>query len=53
MHQTKVGNRFVVIARPTLAGEKAGPRPPAVLRPTARRLVVIRDGEVVASRAGR
>jgi len=53
MNQTKIGNRVVVIAGTAPANEKAGCREPAGQRATARRIVVIRNGELVGSGPGR
>jgi hypothetical protein len=53
MNQTKIGHRLVVIAGTAPAREKAGSLRPAGRRPTARRIVVIRNGESVGGRSGR
>jgi hypothetical protein len=53
MSQSKNGNRVVVIAGTAPANESAGHREPAAQRPTARRIVVIRNGELVGGRPGR
>jgi hypothetical protein len=52
MNQTKIGNRVVIIASPVAANEKAGGREPAGKRAGARRIVVIRNGELVGSGPG-
>jgi hypothetical protein len=53
MNQSKTGNQVVVIAGTAAANGNAGRREPADQRPTARRIVVIRDGESVGGRPGR
>jgi hypothetical protein len=53
MNCTKIGNRIVVIAGTPLAGKKTRRRELPVQRTSARRIVVIRDGELVGSRPGR
>jgi hypothetical protein len=53
MNQTRIGNRLVIIAGTAPANVKAGCREPAGQRATARRLVVIRNGELVGSGPGR
>jgi hypothetical protein len=53
MKQTRIGNRFVVIGRPAPAAEKIAHREPTRRRATARRIVVIKDGELVGRRPGR
>jgi hypothetical protein len=53
MKRTRVGNRVVVIASTAPANDKAGSRQPAPQRPTTRRIVVIKDGELVGGRPGR
>jgi len=53
MKQTRIGNRFVVIGRPAPAAEKVAHREPARRRATARRIVVIKDGELVGGRPAR
>ena len=47
MNQTKIGNRFVVIAGTAPANEKPGYRKPTEQRHTAQRIVVIRNGKLV------
>src|SRR5262249_57881132 len=55
MNQTQIGNRVVVIAGPVPANEneKAGCRGTAGKAVRVRRTVVIRNGELVGSGAGR
>jgi hypothetical protein len=53
MKPTKIGSRFVVIGRPAPAAERIARREPARRRATARRIVVIKDGELVGRRPGR
>jgi hypothetical protein len=53
MKPTKSGNRVVVIRSTTPANEKTGPRQPAPQRSTPRRIVVIKDGELVGGRPAR
>jgi hypothetical protein len=53
MNQTKVGNRYVVIAGTAQAKKKAGYREPTSQRPTVERIVVIKNGEVVTGERGR
>jgi hypothetical protein len=53
MKQTKIGNRVVVITGSLPASGNAGHRGPGERRPTARRIVVIRNGEVVGGGLGR
>jgi hypothetical protein len=53
MNQTRIGNRFVVIAGTAPANAKTGCREPAGQRAAARRIVVVREGEWVGSRTGR
>ena len=48
MNQTKIVNRVVLIGRTAPAGEK--PVQPVIQRPTTHRIVVIRNGELVADR---
>ncbi len=52
MNQTKIGSRFVVIAGTAYANEKAGSRQPN-RRTAPRRILVIRNGELVGSSSGR
>jgi hypothetical protein len=49
MNQTNIGNRIVVIAGTAPAIEKNGYREPVRKRATSRRLVVIKNGELVRS----
>jgi hypothetical protein len=53
MKRTKVGNRVVVIGSAAAANDKTGPRQPAPQRSTPRRIVVIKDGQMVGGRPGR
>jgi hypothetical protein len=53
MTHIKNGSRFVVIGRAPPAGKKTGRRELPVQRALARRIVVIRDGELVGGRPGR
>jgi hypothetical protein len=53
MKPTQIGNRVVVIRSTAAATEKTGSRQPAPQRPTTRRIVVIKDGELVGGRPGR
>ena len=53
MKPTRIGNRFVVIGRPAPAAEKVADREPTRPRATPRRIVVIKDGELVGRRPGR
>ena len=53
MTHTKIGSRFVVIGRAEAAGKKTGRRELPVQQATARRIVVIRNGELVGGRPGR
>jgi hypothetical protein len=53
MNQTKIGDRFVLIAGTAPASEKAAYRRPTTQRATSQRIVVIRNGELVNSRPGR
>ena len=53
MNQTKIGNRVVVIAGTAPASKKTGYREPVAQRSTTRRIVVIRNGELVGSRPSR
>jgi hypothetical protein len=53
MKPTKTGNRFVVIGGPAPAAEKTARREPASQQATARRIVVIKNGELVGSRPRR
>ena len=53
MTQSKIGSRFVVIGRAAPAGKKPGRRELPVQRGAARRIVVIRNGELVGSKPGR
>jgi hypothetical protein len=50
---TQSGNRVVVIGSAAPANEKAGSLPPRQQRPTPRRIVVIKDGELVGGRPAR
>jgi hypothetical protein len=50
MDQIKISNRVVLIGRTAPASEKTGYREPINQRPTAQRIVVIRNGELVGSR---
>ena len=52
MTHTKIGSRFVVIGRAAPAGKNTGRRELSVQRAAARRIVVIRDGEIVGGRPG-
>jgi hypothetical protein len=52
MTHTKIGSRFVVIGRVARASKKAR-REVAVQRASARRIVIIRDGEFVGNRLSR
>jgi hypothetical protein len=51
MNQTKIGNRVVVIGSTAPTKQKTGYVQPA--NPTTRRIVVIRNGELVGSRPRR
>jgi hypothetical protein len=53
MNQIKIGSRIVVIAGTAPAQEKLGYREPTQQRPTARRIVVIKNGKLVGRRRGR
>jgi hypothetical protein len=53
MKQTKTGNRRVVIGSNAPANEKTDPIQPTHQRGTPRRIVVIRNGEVVGRRSRR
>lgn len=53
MNQTKTGNRIVVIADTAPAYEKTDYREPNGQRPTAQRIVVIKNGRLVGSRPDR
>jgi hypothetical protein len=53
MKQTKIGNRVVVISGPAPAPEKVTRREPADQRATSRRIVLIKNGELVGGRPGR
>jgi len=53
MNQTKIGSRIVVIAGTAPINEKPGYREPTEQRPTARRIVVIRNGKLVGRKRGR
>ena len=53
MNQTKIGNRVVAIAGTAPANEKPGCREPTEQRHTTRRIVVIRNGELVSRKRGR
>jgi hypothetical protein len=53
MNQTKIGNRVVAIAGTAPASGNADYRKPTEQRHTARRIVVIRNGELVGRRRGR
>jgi len=52
MNQTKIGYRMVVIAGTAPANEKTDYREPTGQRPTAQRIVVIKNGKLVSSRPG-
>jgi hypothetical protein len=51
MNQTKIGNRVVVIGSTAPAKQKAGYVQTA--NPTTRRIIVIRNGELIRSRSRR
>jgi len=53
MKRTRVGNRVVVIGSTAPANDKTGTLPPRRQRPTTRRIVVIKDGELVGGRPAR
>jgi hypothetical protein len=53
MSKSKTANRVVVIAGTAAATGNAGHREPTDQRSTARRIVVIRNGELVGSRPSR
>jgi len=53
MNQIKIGNRVVVIAGTATANEKSSHQGIPNQRPTARRIVVIKNSELVGSRPGR
>jgi hypothetical protein len=53
MRPTKTGNRVVIICGTAPANGKAARREPAVQPATPRRVVVIRNGELVGGRPGR
>jgi hypothetical protein len=53
MNQTKIGNRVVLIGSTAPAHVKTGYLQPTKQRPTTRRIVVIRNGELVGIRHGR
>jgi hypothetical protein len=53
MNQTKSGNRVVVIGPTASAAKRATHREPIGRRAPGRRIVVIKDGELVGSRRGR
>ncbi len=48
MNHIKIGSRLVVIGGSTPVNEATGVRQPTAPRPTARRIVVIRDGQSVS-----
>jgi hypothetical protein len=51
MDQTKISNRVIVVGRTAPASKKTDFREPINhQRPTAQRIVVIRNGELVGSR---
>ena len=52
MTHAKIGGRCVVIGRTAAAAKKSGRRELPIQRATARRIVVIRDGEFVAGKPG-
>jgi hypothetical protein len=53
MKQTKTGNRVVVIGGPAPATKKVALREPDNQPATSRRVVVIKNGELVGRRPGR
>jgi hypothetical protein len=53
MTHTKIGSRFIVIGRVAPAGKKSGRRKLPVQQAAARRIVVIKNGELVGSRRSR
>jgi hypothetical protein len=53
MNRMHHGRRIVVINGTTQTNEKPGPQEHARLQPAARRIVVIRNGQVVRSRPRR
>ena len=53
MKPTKSGSRVVVIGSTAAANERTGSLPSSPQRPTTRRIVVIKDGELVGGRRGR
>jgi hypothetical protein len=53
MKQTKIGNRFVVIAGTAPANKKTGYRQRTDPQHTGVRIVVIKNGELVHRRTGR
>jgi hypothetical protein len=53
MKPTQIGNRVVVIGPTAPAAEKITNRGTTDQRPTTRRIVVIKDGQMVGSRPGR
>ncbi len=53
MNQIKMGNRVVIIAGTASTNEKTRYREANQERPTPRRIVVIRNGELVGSSSGR
>jgi hypothetical protein len=53
MNQTKSENRVIVLGRTAPASEKTAHRVATDQRPTTHRIVVIRNGELVAGRTGR
>jgi hypothetical protein len=53
MKRTRVGNRVVVIGSTAAATNKTGSLPPSRQRATPRRMVLIKDGELVGGRPAR
>jgi hypothetical protein len=53
MTHAKTGSRFVVIGRAAAAGKKTCRRELPIERASARRIVVIRNGDLVGGRSGR
>jgi hypothetical protein len=53
MKQTKIGNRFVVIAGTTSANKKTGYRQRSDQQHTRVRIVVIKNGELVSNNPSR
>jgi hypothetical protein len=50
---TKIGNRIIVIGRPAPATENSAHREPTGRRAKTRRIVIIKNGELVGGRSGR